>query len=489
MKLTTTTLSLSAAAAAAALAVVASIAGAAGPPAEPNIVTLNQVAAGYRGIWYFNQPSGDQYVYKYSGGFATYPQQQSPIAIYAGEVNKTFFVYGGSLSNSPESGKPELLHMVSYYDHKTGMVPKPTLLLNKHTDDAHDNPLLSIDEDGYLWVFSNAHGTSRPSYVHRSRKPYDIRDFELIRTTNFSYGHIWRQPGKGFTFLHTLYENGGRSLYLSLSSPDGRQWEKPVLLSRFHLGHYQVTTQERTSAGQGGDRIASAFDMHPNPVGLNERTNIYYMETRDRGKTWKNARGETLQMPLRDANNPALVHDYLSEGLKVYLKEVAFGRDGHPVILYLTSKGYNSGPANGVRKWYTARWTGSEWQIRHFADSDHNYDHGGLWIEPDGAWRIVAPTEPGPQPYTTGGDMVMWLSRDQGATWNKIRQLTHSKLGNHTYAKKPVNAHPDFYALWADGDTLKPSNSNIYFTNKEGSAVWMLPEKMTADFERPRRVE
>lgn len=23
---------------------------------------------GYRGIWYYNQPTGDRYVYKYSGG-------------------------------------------------------------------------------------------------------------------------------------------------------------------------------------------------------------------------------------------------------------------------------------------------------------------------------------------------------------------------------------------------------------------------------------
>lgn len=28
---------------------------------------------GYRGIWYANQPSGDEYKFKYSGGFATYP--------------------------------------------------------------------------------------------------------------------------------------------------------------------------------------------------------------------------------------------------------------------------------------------------------------------------------------------------------------------------------------------------------------------------------
>src|SRR3954454_13884971 len=36
---------------------------------------------GYRGIWYWNQRSNDEYVYKYSGGFATYPQQHVPIAL------------------------------------------------------------------------------------------------------------------------------------------------------------------------------------------------------------------------------------------------------------------------------------------------------------------------------------------------------------------------------------------------------------------------
>src|SRR5262245_54095693 len=61
---------------------------------------------GYRGIWYFNQPSNDQYRYKYSGGFATYPQQHLPIAIYAKEAGKTFFVYGGTVD-----GRQELLHM------------------------------------------------------------------------------------------------------------------------------------------------------------------------------------------------------------------------------------------------------------------------------------------------------------------------------------------------------------------------------------------
>lgn len=431
---------------------------------------------GYTGIWYYNQPSKDEYVYKYSGGFATYPQQQSPIAIYVASQEKTFFCYGGTVE-----GKQELLHMVSYFDHKTGMVPRPTLLLNKKTNDAHDNPVMSIDTEGHLWIFSNAHGTGRPSYIHRSRKPYDIRDFELIETTNFSYGHPWFHPGKGFLFLHTIYENKGRSLYFHTSS-DGRAWTKPQLMARAELGHYQITAHQ-------GERTATAFNLHPEPVGLNERTNLYYMETSDMGKTWKAADGTVLEIPLRTAKHASLVHDYKAEGRLVYLKEVAFDRDGRPVILYLTSKGYASGPANDPRIWHTARWDGKRWVIREFTRSDHNYDFGALWIEGDGTWRVIAPTEPGPQPYTTGGDMVMWTSKDQGATWKKVRRLTAAKELNHTYARKPVNAHADFYAFWADGDTKKPSVSHLYFTNRSGSGVWRLPAKMTGEFARPERME
>jgi hypothetical protein len=184
------------------------------------LLCLAQSPAGYNGIWYFNQPSKDQYVYKYSGGFATYPQQQSPIAIYAPAVHKTFFCYGGA-----RPGEQRLLQMVSYYDHKTGMVPRPTMLIDKATEDAHDNPVMSIDDKGHIWIFSNAHGTARPAFIHRSKKPYDVAAFDLVTTTNFSYGHPWYVPGQGFLFLHTIYADKGRGLRWSTSA-DGRTWSE-----------------------------------------------------------------------------------------------------------------------------------------------------------------------------------------------------------------------------------------------------------------------
>jgi len=252
------------------------------------------------------------------------------------------------------------------------------------------------------------------------------------------------------------------------------------LLARIEMGHYQVTTHR-------GNRVATVFNYHWGPLTANVRTNLYYLETSDMGRTWTTVDGRKVTPPLREIKNPALVHDYRSENRLVYLKTVDFDAAGRPVILFLTSGGHKPGPKNGPRQWKTARWTGQSWEILDFTTSDHNYDYGPLYIESDGAWRVIAPTAPGPEPDTTGGDMVMWLSHDRGHNWRRVRQLTHGDRYNHTYARKPVDANPGFYALWADGDTLKPSESSLYFTNKTGTHVWRLPVKMSGDFARPEK--
>jgi hypothetical protein len=430
---------------------------------------------GYRGIWYFNQPTKDEYKFKYSGGMATYPQQHAPIAIYSPAANKTFFCYGGTTARNA-SDKQELLHMVSYFDHATREVPRPTILLNKRTDDAHDNPTLSIDDEGFIWIFSSSHGISRPSYIHRSKRPYSVDEFDRVLETNFSYTQPWHLPKQGFLFLHTRYADG-RNLFW-MSSRDGRDWSEPHKLAKIEMGDYQVSWPT-------GNGLGTAFDFHPSPVGLNERANIYYLETRDFGRSWQTVAGRTVVPPLTTTNNPALVYDSRAGGRLVYLKDLNFDRTGNPVILFLTSKGFEAGPLNGPRVWKTARWTGKEWEFRDFTTSLNNYDHGSLYIEADGMWRIIAPTDPGPQPYNPGGEMVMWTSRDEGKSWQKIKQLTRNSQGNHTYARRPLNAHPDFYAFWADGNGRKPSESYLYFTNQKGDCVWRLPAKMDAEFARP----
>ena len=155
------------------------------------------------------------------------------------------------------------------------------------------------------------------------------------------------------------------------------------------------------------------------------------------------------------------------------------------MILFITSKGYESGPRNDPRTWTTAHWTGTQWQIRPAFVSDNNYDMGSLYLEDDTTWRVIAPTETGPQLYNPGGEIAMWVSKDLGLTWTKIRQLTSGSERNHTYARRPVNAHPDFYAIWADGHGRKPSQSSLYFCDKQGN-VSVLPREMNEDFVKPQ---
>lgn len=426
---------------------------------------------GYRGIWYSNQKQDDEYVYKYSGGLGTYCMKHRPFAIYSKEANKTFFCYGGT---DPELRT--LLHMVAYYDHATGTVPRPTILLDKHTTDAHDNPVISLDDKGYIWIFSSSHGTGRPSYLSVSKKPYSIDDFERVLVTNFSYTQPYYLSGQGFLFLHTRY-GGGRRLF-QMTSLDGRTWSEPEMLAHIEQGHYQISWPH-------GKKVGTAFNFHPEPNGLNWRTNLYYMETDDFGRTWRTAAGETVTLPLTDPSNVALVHDFRSESRNVYMKDLAFDSAGRPVILFVASGGWQSGPQNDPRLWQTARWTGGEWDIQGSITSDNNYDSGSLYIERDDLWRIIGPTQPGPQRYNTGGEVAIWTSADQAKTWNLVRQLTRESPWNHTYCRKPISAHDDFYALWADGNAREKSESRLYFTNREGDHVWRLPVKMTEEHARP----
>ncbi|HNT33901.1 MAG TPA: BNR-4 repeat-containing protein [bacterium] len=440
-------------------------------------ILINAKDDGYRGIWYYNQASNDEYVYKYSGGLGTYCANHIPFCWYVPEVSKTFFTYGGTTKDSNR----KLIHMVSYYDHMTGTVPRPTILLDKKTSDAHDNPVINVDDKGYIWIFSSSHGTGRPSYISRSTKPYSIDQFELIWTGNYSYPQPWYMPGKGFLFIHIWYGVGGRSIQM-MKSADGKNWTDRELLSYIGVGHYEISAPFK-------DKVGVAFNYHPTGLGLNYRTNLYYMESPDFGETWKSADGTVLETPLNEIVNPALVKDYEHHDprLNVYTIDINYDKDGNPIILYITSLGYQSGPANMPRTWTTARWTGSEWDINGSIVSDNNYDFGSLHIESDNLWRIIGPTETGPQPYNPGGEIALWESTDKGKTWNKVRQMTTGSEYNHTYVRRPVNAHPGFYGFWADGHGRQPSDSRLYFCNDKGD-VYRLPVSMTAEFEIPVKI-
>ena len=429
----------------------------------------NPRADGYKGIW-FTLGQFTDYGDKYSGGLGTYTADHIPIAIYSPEVKKTFFVWGGT--TGPD--KRHLLIMISYYDHRTHKVPKPVIVYDKNgVNDPHDNAALSIDNEGYIWVFVSGRAQARPGFIFRSGAPYSIENFEMIKSGEMTYPQPWWVTGKGFLYLLTKYTNG-RELYWS-TSPDGKNWAADQKLAGMG-GHYQVTNM-------CGTRLVSVFNYHPGG-NVDKRTNIYAVQTDDMGKTWKTIDGKTIQTPLSDPHNEALIRDYEAEHKLVYINDLNFDSEGNPVILAIISNDFRPGPGGDPREWTIMHWKNNKWSFSKVCESTHNYDMGSLYVEGN-TWRIIGPTEPGPQYYGTGGEIAIWTSRDEGNTWKKIRIVTSRSIRNNSYVRRPLNANRDFYSFWADGDADKLSESHLYFSNKKGDKVWELPYEMKEKFAQP----
>jgi hypothetical protein len=293
----------------------------------------------------------------------------------------------------------------------------------------------------------------------------------------------WYLKGQGFVNFFTKYNYPADRTICFATSLDGEHWSEWKRIAAIKKGHYQISAIGEGVAG-------SSFNFHPatkEKMGLNWRSNLYYVETHDFGQTWQSADGRKLSLPLTEIENDALIYDYYSEDLNVYMKDIVYDESNRPVILYITSKGFEAGPQNGPRTWRTARWTGEKWVINDVTTSDNNYDMGSLYIEEPNLWRIIGPTETGPQPFNPGGEMALWTSQDQGVTWKKERQLTADSERNHSYARRPINVHPDFYAFWADGNGRAPSKSNLFICNKMGD-VFRLPEQMEGESQKLEQI-
>jgi len=429
-------------------------------------------AEGYRGIWFeLGQKSahGD----KYSGGLGTYTSSHNPMAVYVPSVNKTFFTYGGTT----EMGARHLLIMVSYFDHSTGLVPRPVVVHDKQgVDDPHDNASLQIGPDGHVWIFVSGRAKKRPGSKYRSTKPYCIDEFSCLPEEEMTYPQPWFVEGQGWMHLFTKYTKG-RELYWETSA-DGVHWSEDRKLAGIG-GHYQVS-------GQRNGLVATFFNRHPGGD-VDRRTDLYYAQTTDLGLTWTTITGAKIALPLSSPDNDARVIDFSAQNLNMYACDLNFDREGRPLLLYVTSHGHQPGPENDPREVRLTRWDGTAWQTHTVSRTDHNYDMGSLWVE-GGVWKVIAPTLSGPQPWGGGGEMCLWTSDDGGANWSLTREITRQSPRNHNYARRPRAAHDPFFAFWADGNPDSFSESHLYFCDSTGSHVWRLPYDMDGETARPLEV-
>lgn len=429
----------------------------------------NKKADGYMGLWYrYRRLSSG---ISYAGGMATFSSQHNPIAIYSAAVRKTFFVYCGT--SSPDTSNLQV--MVSYFDHKTGKVPKPVIVYDKMgVNDPQDNGTISIDSVGYIWIFISGRGRTRPGYIFKSRKPFSIDAFDLMKQGEIVFPQPW-WIGNSFLLMQTKVKRG-RELYWRTG--DGKSWSPEQKLAGMG-GHFQVTNVL-------GNTLFSAFNYCPD--GNNDkRTNLYLVKTPDMGKTWLNVSGEIVKTPVEDIQNNSLIHDFKSEKKLVYINDLNFDNQGNPVILAIISPD-SQGPAAPPKELTIIHWNENSWKISKICDVPHNQCYGSVYPEDD-VWKVFAPSDEGSFRQGPGGEVAMWISNDKGKSWQKAANVTSKSVFNNSYVRRPLNASNRFYAFWSDGDPSRHSECRIYFTNEKGNKVWALPYTMKKEMERPVRIK
>jgi hypothetical protein len=307
-----------------------------------------------------------------------------------------------------------------------------------------------------------------------------VERFEQVSSDEICYPQPHAVDNQGILELFTKY-TGVRELYWNFRQPDGSRGEDRKLAAM--QGQYQTSYRD-------GCRIVTAFNRHPGGR-PDSRTDLYYLETRDFGTTWQSVDGTPVTIPLVNPENPALVKPYSHDRRLVYLNGVTLDLQGNPLILVVTSSSHRPGPQGDPRTWEVVHFKNGVWNVRKVTTSTHNYDTGPIWVEADGTWRIMGPTQQGPQRWGGGGEIAVWTSQDEGATWNKVRDVTRSSPRNHSYVRKVMNAEPDspFAVLWADGHPDKQSISRIYFSNREGTVVRRLPYDMDEESATPEFVD
>ena len=389
------------------------------------------------GAWYACC-KGDSYQLYYHTPAATFSRKNRPNAIhYTRKYDRTYFTFADA-GKSPE---------IVYFDRDTGCFTEPVKVGETPLPhDAHGNPSLLIDHEGYLYVFYGSHGT--PTLMKRSIHPEDITSWgpEVSIGTCTTYPQAYQVNS---TTLLLFYRQGMGQFGFRRSKDKGATWSNFAKLVDFGEGVriYLISIQ----GNDGSLHVAWTPWYTHVPI----RLNVYYAYSDDEGVTWRAKDDEDLAIPI-SLTNADLVFNTGSYDTR--MDDIQLDEENNPCILTL------NGPKLGTEtsvlvNWYFSKWNGAEWKTYRVAGGDHKFDAGSLLVVGSTRFRAYLPSGVS-QKGEDGGEIQEWTSKDGGLTWAKTRDLTSRSQFSHNYVKTVVNSTSDLRILWSYGDSTPTGSYN-----------------------------
>lgn len=294
--------------------------------------------------------------------------------------------------------------------------------------DDHNNPALVVRPGGKLLVFFSPHsGRERPFHVV-SRMYYreTIRGHDIRRWTRTRTVPVNARGELGYTYPNPVSIGGGRTFVAwrggcwrpTFAIRKGSHWSPAREIVR---GPKRQRPYAKYAPGKPGSGVVHACYTEAHPA--QARTNVYCLNFHEGTFRRSDGRvvGSVRRLPM-PASAGDLVYRYEQALGRAWVMDVSDDGNGNTVVVY--SVGFN----RNWQRFYSARWTGSAWQVSRItpAYSDNRqrfragaFETGGIAIDPQDP-DVVYPAR------IVGGRGIVerWTSPDHGLTWVRDRRLS-----------------------------------------------------------------
>ena len=312
---------------------------------------------------------------------------------------------------------------VSAFDHDSG-IPTTVVLHSKLQIDDHTNPALLVLPDGRIEVFYDGHNGDR-MYHRVTRNPEDITSWEpeaeISTNTSGRFGFTYPNPIRLSAEAKTyLFWRGGNWNPTFSTRQDGQTtWSRARNLIMVPGQRPYVKYDSK-----GGDTLGFAFtNAHPAEA---RDVNIYYAYYKNGGIYRANGSRITS---LGTAIAPSQADKVFDNGDKVWVHDIAFDSQGHPVIVFADFVSATD------HRYRYARWTGTRWvsyQITPAGGSistegkGQPYYSGGITLDHEDPGTVYLSRD-------VGGvfEVETWTTPDGGTTWSRTAVTASSSANNY----------------------------------------------------------
>lgn len=309
----------------------------------------------------------------------------------------------------------------------------------------HGNPVILIDDQGYIHLFCDAH--SSPIIYFKSNSAYDISAWtQQTSPGNGTYPCIIQTSDNKFYLFNR--DALGNNIVYRTSSNRGATWSAEVVLTDFHdSGYYWGFRKDAT------DRI-HGFGHECTDTSIKRYNEDYFYFD---GTNWKNSTDATLTLPI-DVED---IRIYDSATKYTGFPAIDFDSNNNPSFIFVESD-IAGNSTNCLYKF--AKKTSGTWTFVNIASCNDILQRSILDIKTElimDAYLTRGGVGTG-TPYNYGGFIERWTTADGGLNWSFVEVVYNKSLYGFLH---PIENRDDLKFVFAEmPNTL---NGNPYLEGTE----------------------